>query len=220
MTKPWRGTVWCACSERRRQLRGGGRGRERPDALSKVATLLRPMWSCWISACRSWTALPAPRSCRACPIRPAVIFITAFDEHALAAFQVEAIGYLLKPVRRDQLATRRCRAPPASTAPSCRHIKQANDDGKPGGRPQPHYRPHPSRSGAHCRWTKCYYFLADQKYVTVRHTKGDGADRRDPEGTGNRVWRPLYPRPPQRPCWRWSFWTDWSWCRRASIRCA
>ena len=37
------------------------------------------------------------------PNPPAVIFITAFDEHALAAFQVEAIGYLLKPVRRDQL---------------------------------------------------------------------------------------------------------------------
>jgi two-component system response regulator AlgR len=34
---------------------------------------------------------------------PAVIFITAFDEHALAAFQVEAVGYLLKPVRREQL---------------------------------------------------------------------------------------------------------------------
>ena len=33
---------------------------------------------------------------------PAVIFITAFDEHALAAFQVEAVGYLLKPVRREQ----------------------------------------------------------------------------------------------------------------------
>jgi two-component system response regulator AlgR len=37
-----------------------------------------------------------------------VIFITAFDEHALAAFQVEAVGYLLKPVRRESNLTKPC----------------------------------------------------------------------------------------------------------------
>lgn len=36
---------------------------------------------------------------------PAVIFITAFDEHALQAFEVQAIDYLLKPVRAERLAT-------------------------------------------------------------------------------------------------------------------
>ncbi len=34
---------------------------------------------------------------------PAVIFCTAFDEHALAAFEVHAVGYLLKPVGVDPL---------------------------------------------------------------------------------------------------------------------
>ncbi|HYB51288.1 MAG TPA: LytTR family DNA-binding domain-containing protein [Burkholderiaceae bacterium] len=34
---------------------------------------------------------------------PAIIFVTAFDEHALKAFEVQAIDYLLKPVRADRL---------------------------------------------------------------------------------------------------------------------
>ncbi len=34
---------------------------------------------------------------------PAVIFVTAYDEHALAAFEANAIDYLLKPVRAARL---------------------------------------------------------------------------------------------------------------------
>ncbi len=34
---------------------------------------------------------------------PAVVFCTAFDQHALQAFDVRAIDYLLKPIRRDRL---------------------------------------------------------------------------------------------------------------------
>lgn len=34
---------------------------------------------------------------------PKVIFVTAYDEHALAAFEVHAVDYLLKPVRRERL---------------------------------------------------------------------------------------------------------------------
>jgi two-component system response regulator AlgR len=36
---------------------------------------------------------------------PGVIFVTAYDAHALEAFEVQALGYLLKPVRADKLAT-------------------------------------------------------------------------------------------------------------------
>ncbi len=36
---------------------------------------------------------------------PAVIFTTAYDSHALAAFETHAVGYLLKPVRKQRLAT-------------------------------------------------------------------------------------------------------------------
>ncbi|NIJ06794.1 two-component system response regulator AlgR [Sphingomonas vulcanisoli] len=35
---------------------------------------------------------------------PAIIFCTAFDHYAVAAFDVAAVGYLLKPVTPDQLA--------------------------------------------------------------------------------------------------------------------
>ncbi len=35
---------------------------------------------------------------------PAVIFTTAYNEYAIDAFDAEAIGYLMKPIRRDKLA--------------------------------------------------------------------------------------------------------------------
>jgi two-component system response regulator AlgR len=53
------------------------------------------------------------------PSRPAIIFITAFDEFAVAAFDVAATDYLLKPVAADRLerAVARVRARLA-TAPA------------------------------------------------------------------------------------------------------
>ncbi|WP_269618858.1 LytR/AlgR family response regulator transcription factor [Zhongshania sp. BJYM1] len=35
---------------------------------------------------------------------PAVVFCTAYDEYAIAAFEAQAVGYLLKPIERDKLA--------------------------------------------------------------------------------------------------------------------
>jgi two-component system response regulator AlgR len=42
--------------------------------------------------------------------RPAVIFCTAFDQHAVAAFEVAAVDYVLKPVSADRLARAVARA--------------------------------------------------------------------------------------------------------------
>jgi DNA-binding LytR/AlgR family response regulator len=35
--------------------------------------------------------------------KPAIIFVTAYERHALEAFEVDAVDYLLKPVRRERL---------------------------------------------------------------------------------------------------------------------
>lgn len=41
---------------------------------------------------------------------PAVIFVTAHEQHALRAFELEAVDYLTKPVRRDRLDAALARA--------------------------------------------------------------------------------------------------------------
>ena len=46
----------------------------------------------------------------ALPLPPLVIFVTAHDEHALAAFEVHALDYLLKPVDDGRLAQALARA--------------------------------------------------------------------------------------------------------------
>lgn len=47
---------------------------------------------------------------------PRVIFVTAYEQHALAAFEVHAVDYLLKPVRRERLLAALERAKPLDAA--------------------------------------------------------------------------------------------------------
>ncbi len=59
---------------------------------------------------------------------PAVVFVSAYDDHAVDAFEVKAVDYLLKPVREQRLreAVRRViesRRPSPPTAP-----EQSNDE--------------------------------------------------------------------------------------------
>ena len=48
--------------------------------------------------------------------RPAIIFCTAFDQHAVDAFELQAVDYLLKPVNRARLDASLARSPRARRA--------------------------------------------------------------------------------------------------------
>ncbi|MBM4181241.1 MAG: response regulator transcription factor [Betaproteobacteria bacterium] len=72
--------------------------------------------------------LDTARRIAALPHAPAIIFVTAYDEHALRAFELRAVDYLLKPVRLARLreALSRVRPPgvedPAATAARREHF--------------------------------------------------------------------------------------------------
>ncbi|HUW97684.1 MAG TPA: LytTR family DNA-binding domain-containing protein [Acidiferrobacter sp.] len=94
---------------------------------------------------------------------PGVIFTTAYDQHALDAFEVNAVDYLLKPIRKDRLAKALSKAG-RFTLQQLHEINQAQDT--------PMTRTHLS---VHLRGNirlvpvqDVLYFLADNKYVTVR----------------------------------------------------
>ncbi|MDH3647040.1 MAG: LytTR family DNA-binding domain-containing protein [Gammaproteobacteria bacterium] len=100
---------------------------------------------------------------------PAVIFTTAYDEYAIAAFDTQAVGYLLKPVRRERLA-RALRH--ASRLTRSQLSALATDDTKAEAR-----RTHLcARVRGHLELIPIetiYYFQADQKYTTVAHMEGE-----------------------------------------------
>lgn len=106
------------------------------------------------------------------PQPPALIFTTAYPDYALEAFQVHAVHYLLKPVKKADLQqalerVQRLQPPPEpSTAVATSAV----------------YSPSAPRSALCVRVrgnlqrievADIYYFRADQKYVTVRHKNGD-----------------------------------------------
>jgi len=97
---------------------------------------------------------------------PSVIFTTAYDQHALDAFEVNAVDYLLKPIRKDRLDKALAKAGKLSLQ-QLHEINQAQE--------QPAARTHLS---VHLRGNirlipvpEIVYFLADSKYVTVRTAK-------------------------------------------------
>lgn len=99
---------------------------------------------------------------------PAVIFTTAYDQYAVEAFETEAVGYLLKPVRKEKLAHALRHA--ARVSPS-RLVKVAQ-----GARLEAKREQICARLGEQLKLiplADIYYFVADQKYVTVRHKGGE-----------------------------------------------
>lgn len=99
---------------------------------------------------------------------PAVIFTTAFSEHALAAFDHNAVDYLLKPIRRERLE---------AALKKARKVNRAQLQALGRNDETDHTRSHISAqiSGKIqlVPIENVYYFLAEQKYVTVRHSSGE-----------------------------------------------
>ncbi len=100
---------------------------------------------------------------------PAVIFVTASDQHAIEAFQKQAIGYLLKPVNRDDLSAALTRASRLNAA-QVNQLRAANHGDS---KTRQHITARTHRGMELIPLDSIYYFLADQKYVTVRHAGGE-----------------------------------------------
>lgn len=101
------------------------------------------------------------------PTPPAVIFTTAHGEHALSAFETTAVGYLLKPIRRDKLAEALARA---------RRPTRAQLLALTGTLPSAEaafIHAHTRDGVTRVPVAEVLYFLADQKYTTVRHLRGE-----------------------------------------------
>ena len=102
------------------------------------------------------TALAAELQRR--PRPPAVVFVTAHEEHALAAFDLDAADYLTKPVKRERLAAaleraaRRVPAPEGATAPVSEPVLVVSERGRV----------------ARIPLAEVLYLKAELKYVTLR----------------------------------------------------
>ncbi len=96
---------------------------------------------------------------------PAVIFTTAFDEYAMKAFDAHAVGYLLKPIRKEKLAAALAHAN-RLTRPQLQTLAT-----------QTKVRSHIAakhREGLRLiPLDEVQFFFAEQKYTTVRHLKGE-----------------------------------------------
>ncbi len=100
---------------------------------------------------------------------PAIIFVTAYDHYAIAAFKANAIGYLLKPANKDELLEALSKAKNLNAA-QLNEIRKLED---PTARPvREHIAARTHRGVELIKLKDIYYFTADQKYVKVRHKEG------------------------------------------------
>ena len=99
---------------------------------------------------------------------PAIVFTTAYDEYAIQAFEAHAVGYVLKPVRRDRLERaleRASRLAPATLGDIGRL------EGLETGREHLCARRHGELRLIPI--DDIDYLEAEQKYVTVHHRGGE-----------------------------------------------
>jgi two-component system response regulator AlgR len=98
---------------------------------------------------------------------PAVVFCTAFDAHALAAFEARAVDYLVKPIRRERLAEALERA---------RRYSGDRASALASALPESQKRSHLcARLRGSLRLIPVddiHYLQAEEKYVVVHHARG------------------------------------------------
>ena len=112
--------------------------------------------------------LEAARHLAAMERPPAVIFTTAFSDHALEAFETHAVDYLLKPVKLDRLRA----ALDAAVRPTRAQAGLASD-ALAAIEPRQHICARVRGSLVLVPIDDIYYFHAEQKYVTVRYAGGE-----------------------------------------------
>ncbi|WP_460830875.1 LytR/AlgR family response regulator transcription factor [Lysobacter humi (ex Lee et al. 2017)] len=109
--------------------------------------------------------LEAARHLAASEPRPAVIFCTAFDAHAVSAFEAEALDYLVKPVRAERLA---------AALERVRRLAAVRHGGNGSSAPK---RTHLcARLRGSLRLIPIddiHYLQAEEKYVVVHHARGE-----------------------------------------------
>ncbi len=99
---------------------------------------------------------------------PAVIFCTAFHEYAVEAFETLAVGYLLKPLQKEQLTTALDKARKLS---KLQQAAASQDAGRSERRKNIAAK---TRRGVELvPIEEIYCFVADQKYVTIMHGSGE-----------------------------------------------
>lgn len=102
---------------------------------------------------------------------PAVIFCTAHDEFALEAFDVSAVGYLVKPVRPEALAAALKKAERPNRVQLAALTRPAS--GGNGAGPRSHISARTRKGIELIPLEQVIFFIADHKYVTLRHEGGE-----------------------------------------------
>jgi two-component system response regulator AlgR len=137
-------------------------GGEAPNAAQAMELLLRGKFDAVLLDIHMPGAdgLVLAQTLRSMPQPPAVVFVTAYAEHAVEAFELEAVDYLTKPVRLERLQAAlqkverlvqsRLAGPPDESAPMLLIQDRGRTERVP--------------------LVEVLYFKAELKYVTVRTT--------------------------------------------------
>ena len=104
------------------------------------------------------------------PEPPAIIFCTAYDEYAISAFKYNAIGYLLKPLRKEDLQEALNNAQKLNQL----QIRQAKKQLDEQLNDLPKLFVANTWQGQELiPFEDIFYFKSDQKYLTIVHARGE-----------------------------------------------